>query len=149
VTKQFSPSTLLAFTGQLFLSLLSDQHGYGDILPTNTIEITVEIFLVFSGVALYSYIISKLSNLFSSVKKDDSDKTRDEILSEFAMMQSFSNHLKKKVQYFFRISKHDSNLIFLSKEFDIESLITILPPHLKAEMGYYLYIDAIKAVRLL
>ena len=71
--------------------------GYGDILPTNTIEITVEILLVFTGVALYSYIISKLSNLFSSVKKDDSDKTRDEILSEFAMMQSFSDHLKKKI----------------------------------------------------
>jgi hypothetical protein len=40
--------------------------GYGDILPTNPIEITVEIFLVFSGVAMYSYIVSKLSNLFSS-----------------------------------------------------------------------------------
>ena len=40
--------------------------GYGDILPVNPIEITVEIFLVFSGVAMYSYIVSKLSNLFSS-----------------------------------------------------------------------------------
>jgi hypothetical protein len=97
--------------------------GYGDILPTNTIEISVEIILVITGVALYSYIISKLSNLFSSVKKDDSSKTRDEIIAEFAQSHNFSNHLKKKIQYFYKITKSESNLIFLSKEFEIEELI--------------------------
>ena len=39
--------------------------GYGDILPQNTIEIFIGLFLIFTGVALYSYIVSKLSTLYS------------------------------------------------------------------------------------
>ena len=47
--------------------------GYGDILATNTVEMGLGIFLVFSGVAMYSYIISKLQDLFSSVTVSDDD----------------------------------------------------------------------------
>jgi hypothetical protein len=59
--------------------------GYGDILPTNPIEITVEIFLVFSGVAYYSYIVSKLSNLFSSSAGIGSEfQSKDQTIQEFS-----------------------------------------------------------------
>lgn len=59
--------------------------GYGDILPTNPIEITVEIFLVFTGVAMYSYIVSKLSNLFSSTTGVGKDfQSKDEAITDFS-----------------------------------------------------------------
>ena len=41
--------------------------GYGDITPTNETEVITTIFLVFIGVSMYSYIMSRLTSIFSSV----------------------------------------------------------------------------------
>ena len=41
--------------------------GYGDITPTNEPEVLVTIILVFLGVSMYSYIISRLTKIFSQV----------------------------------------------------------------------------------
>mmetsp|Transcript_2076 Transcript_2076/g.3129 ORF Transcript_2076/g.3129 Transcript_2076/m.3129 type:complete len:158 (+) Transcript_2076:2-475(+) len=124
--------------------------GYGDILPTTTVEMSFGILLVFSGVAMYSYIISKLSNMFSTATTgDDSGKPRDQIIEEFAQKETIPQQLKKKIQYFFKITDKDSNLIFLSKEYNIEELLNILPPHLKAEISYYFFVEAIRLVRIL
>jgi len=86
--------------------------GYGDIVPTNAIEMTVGLGLIFSGVAFYSYIVSKLSNLFSTVK-ENKIITREEIVTDFAGKQRFTEHLTKRVQYFFKTNRTDnSSLIF-------------------------------------
>lgn len=51
--------------------------GYGDITPNNVVEISLGLLLLFSGVAIYSYIVSKLSNLVSSVSDNNDLNTRD------------------------------------------------------------------------
>jgi hypothetical protein len=47
------------------------------------------------------------------------------------------------------MTKSEENLIFLSKEYDIDELLSILPAHLKAEISYYLYQEAILCIRIL
>jgi hypothetical protein len=79
--------------------------GYGDIVPSNNIEMFICLFLLFSGVALYSYIVSTLSNLFSSVHQgDETIQSRVLVITAFAQKQKFSRHLTKKIQYFFKSS---------------------------------------------
>lgn len=43
----------------------------------------------------------------------------------------------------------NSNLISLSKEYAIDELLRILPAHLKAEISYFLYKDAIEKLKIL
>jgi hypothetical protein len=45
--------------------------GYGDILPTNDLEVKFNIPLIFVGVSLYSYIISRLTRIFTKAKSGD------------------------------------------------------------------------------
>lgn len=42
-----------------------------------------------------------------------------------------------------------SSLVFLSKDYNIEELLSILPAHLKAEISYNLYKEAIQVFRIL
>jgi hypothetical protein len=39
--------------------------GYGDICPTNYNETFMNIIIVFGGVSIYSYIISRLTQIFA------------------------------------------------------------------------------------
>ena len=57
--------------------------GYGDITPTNETEVMTTIFLVFTGVSLYSYIMSRLTSIFSSVNNKTADQSREKILKNF------------------------------------------------------------------
>lgn len=123
--------------------------GYGEIVPINVIEMAITLVLIFVGVSFYSYIISKLSNLFSSVKQKDELVSREQIAYDFATKQRFTEHLTRRIQYFFKSSNTKNNLVFLSKELDIEELLSILPPHLKAEISYHLYKEPIQVFRIL
>ena len=58
--------------------------GYGDITPTNETEAIVTIFLVFIGVSMYSYIISRLTSIFAIVNNSKTEEqSRDKILKNF------------------------------------------------------------------
>jgi len=48
--------------------------GYGDITPTNEAEVLATIILVFIGVSMYSYIISRLTSIFATVKNQKSEE---------------------------------------------------------------------------
>jgi hypothetical protein len=43
----------------------------------------------------------------------------------------------------------NSNLISLSKEYAVDELLRILPAHLKAEISFFLYKDAIDKLKML
>lgn len=58
--------------------------GYGDITPTNEAEVITTIFLVFIGVSMYSYIMSRLTSIFSVVNKQiDEEYSREKLLKNF------------------------------------------------------------------
>ena len=52
------------------------------------------------------------------------------------------------INYNFFIFRN-ANLISLSKEYAIEELFLILPAHLKADIAFFLYRDAIDAIKIL
>ena len=56
---------------------------------------------------------------------------------------NFSDELIRKIHYFFKMDKNEANLIFISKNFNVDDLLLNLPAHLKAEIAYYLYKEAI------
>lgn len=76
--------------------------GYGDIGPTNIIEICVCIILLLVGVTTYSYIVSNLSRLVSNVGANSSIASKEALVNDFASKQRFSESLTKKISYFFK-----------------------------------------------
>jgi hypothetical protein len=58
------------------------------------------------------------------------------MIGDMANAYQFPDYLTKRIQFFFSQS---SNLISLSKEYGVDQLLEILPPHLKAEITTFLY----------
>ena len=120
--------------------------GYGDIVSQNQYEYIVNVLILFAGVSLYTYIFSQLSALFSSVSSNDTtSKSRDLIITDLAQRYRFTGDLTMKIQYFFQ---ENTNLISLSKEYQIDEILKILPAHLKSEISYFLYKDAIETIKI-
>ena len=121
--------------------------GYGDITPTNETEVLVTIFLVFTGVSSYSYIMSRLTSIFAIVKNSmTEEQSREKVLKSFIMKQRLDIKLSSKVMHFFQRS--ETNIIHMTREFRIDHLLNILPTYLKAEVTYYLFKEAINVVKV-
>ena len=121
--------------------------GYGDITPTNETEVIITIILVFIGVSMYSYIISRLTSIFAIVNNSKTEEqSREKILKNFINKQRLDDRLSSKVIHFFQRS--ETNIIHMSKEYRIDQLLNILPTYLKAEVTYYLFKDDINAVKV-
>ena len=121
--------------------------GYGDITPKNETEVVMTIVLIFLGVSMYSYIISRLTSIFAIVNHANSEEqSRDKILRNFMNKQRLDMKLTQKVRHFFQRS--ETNIIHMTKEYKIEQLLNILPSYLKAEVTYYLFKQAIDVVKV-
>lgn len=121
--------------------------GYGDITPTNETEVIVTIFLVFIGVSVYSYIISRLTSIFAIVNNSQTEEqSREKILKNFINKQHLDISLSSKVIHFFQRS--ETNIVHMSKEYRIDELLNILPTYLKSEVTYYLFKEAINVVKV-
>lgn len=119
--------------------------GYGDITPYNSLEIFVAIILVFSGVSLYSYIISRLTTLFSERKGNDS-KSREVVLEEFFQEANLPTELRDKLAHFFKIDSHET--LSMMYQIRVDELLSLLPINLKASVVYYLFKDAIEIIKV-
>lgn len=121
--------------------------GYGDITPTNETEVIMTILLVFLGVSMYSYIISRLTSIFAIVNNSKTeDQTREKILKNFINKSRLDINLSSKVIHFFQRS--ETNIIHMSKEYRMDQLLKILPTYLKAEVTYFLFKQAIDVVKV-
>ena len=121
--------------------------GYGDITPTNETEVLVTILLVFLGVSMYSYIISHLTGVFAQVNNLSSEEqSREKILKNFIAKHRLDLSLTTKIIHFFQRS--ETSVIHMTKEYKIGQLLNILPTHMKAEITYYLFKQAIDMVKV-
>ena len=121
--------------------------GYGDITPTNETEVIMTIFLIFIGVSMYSYIMSRLTSIFATVNNSKSEaQSSEKVLKNFITKSRLDIKLSAKVFHFFQRS--ESNLIHMTKEYRIDQLLKILPSYLKAEVTYYLFKEAIDVVKV-
>ena len=67
--------------------------GYGDITPTNDLEMVTNVVLMFVGVTAYSYILSRLTSIFAQVKIKSEDQTKEKIVKAFVTKA----HLEDKI----------------------------------------------------
>lgn len=65
--------------------------GYGDILPVNTIEVTISIILMCTGVTIYWQIVSQLINVFSNEDQFELEP----LLAQSSKVQQVTNLAKK------------------------------------------------------
>ena len=123
--------------------------GYGDILPVNKFERGLAICIIVIGVAYYSYVLGNLSFLFSSVFGEESmDKTRERQIKRVVGMYNIPKDITNKMLYFYRTSKSSKKLA-LKKEYNIDTIIELLPMNLKSQLIYFLYRDPIREISFL
>lgn len=121
--------------------------GYGDITPTNETEVIMTIFLIFIGVSMYSYIISRLTSIFATVNNSKSEaQSSEKVLKNFITKSRLDSETSAQVNHFF--NRSESNIIHMTKEYKIDQLLNILPSYLKAEVTYYLFKQAIDVVKV-
>ena len=92
--------------------------GYGDITPTNDIEMITTIILMFVGVTMYSYIISRLTSIFAQVNSKSEDQTKEKLIKAFVAKAHLDDKTSSQVITFFQ--KSDDNLIHASKEMQVD-----------------------------
>jgi len=77
--------------------------GYGDIVPLNETERLASVLLLPVGVFLYTFTVSELSNLFSSVNAQvNIMRDKEKIIKDLAQKNHFSEDLTKRIQFFFQ-----------------------------------------------
>ena len=91
--------------------------GYGDIVPSNSIERFFCIFVMLGGVFFYSYTIGTITSVIGQIEKKKS-KLRSKILvlqditAKYSLSKNFYNRLKSDLEYDQRkLSKERNNMI--------------------------------------
>ena len=75
--------------------------GYGDITPSNEMEMIVTITLMFLGVSMYSYILSRLTSIFSQVRVKREDLTKEKILKDFISRTHLDDKISSQIITYF------------------------------------------------
>jgi hypothetical protein len=119
--------------------------GYGDITPTNNYEVYTNILLMWMGVTAQSYIMSQVTSIF--LMKGSTEQSKHEKIFGWFSKSTVTNELQEQVVACF--VERDMSLQALLKEREFDSLIGILPMHLKAEFVYHFYRQAIQTIRVL
>ena len=108
---QESSVSTMYITSAYWAAVTVSTVGYGDITPTNFNEVVINIFLIFFGVTMYSYIISRLTNIFSSTsqKNDDEEQSKEVVLKNFIHKAGIEINLSSRIMHFFQ--KNEQNII--------------------------------------
>ena len=72
------------------------------------------IILMFVGVTMYSYILSRLTSIFAQVKLKDEDQTKEKQIKDFVARVSLDDKISAQVVTFFQ--KSEDSIIHMSKE---------------------------------
>jgi hypothetical protein len=118
--------------------------GYGNVVPTNTLEyIFVNIFMLVA-VMIYSYIMGILTFQFSKLNEKqmilkEKEVYFNEIAGQYKLSYSIHENLLKTVE-----NSVISNSNKLLETFKTDFVINELPPNLQAEVCLIIFKDVIK-----
>ncbi|MGL5082758.1 MAG: ion transporter [Microcoleaceae cyanobacterium] len=118
--------------------------GYGDITPTNDIEIIFTLMVMFLGISMYAFIIGNVAALITSLNANQSHfrEKLDQIqayMRERKIPPALQIGVRKYYQYLWEYNRDTS----LGLEFLDE-----LPTSLKTQLYLYLYRDLLEQVPL-
>ena len=115
--------------------------GYGDIIPQNSYETLLACAVFLLGVALFSYSLSTLANQFASLSISVSKrKNRENLIESMNKLYGIPDGLINKIKFYF---SHSETVISISQDYEIHTILRILPPNLKTQLTLFLYQDAI------
>jgi hypothetical protein len=117
--------------------------GYGDLIPVNSIERIVSIFIMLIGVAMYSYVMGSFTELIGNYDRNMGIQDKNPDLQNWIILFSnFTHHNDKKLlknieTHFSYFWKNDRNN-FLSKK---DPYFISLPRSVKYKLIEYLWGD--------
>ncbi len=122
--------------------------GYGDIIPTNSSERIVAIFIMLVGVAVYSYVMGSFTELIANYDRNmgNEDKNSDlqnwiVLLGNFSHKRNFPNNLLKNIEthYLHFWENRRNHLIFKDDPYFVG-----LPKRIKYKLIDYLWSDVLQ-----
>lgn len=111
--------------------------GYGDVLPTNGYEKMLVCSILIVGVAMFSYTLSALATQFSNLTRSASKRLdRDLSIRKLAKQHKLPFPLVRKMEFYFF---QNDNVISMSKDYEINHIMKVLPVNLKTRLSMFLY----------
>ena len=122
--------------------------GYGDLIPTNSTERIIAIFIMLVGVAMYSYVMGSFTELLANYDRNmgNQDKSPDlqnwiVLLGHFSHKRNFPNNLLKNIEFHFEDYWKNSRNHLISKQ---DPYFIGLPKSIKYKIIDYLWNDVLK-----
>lgn len=85
--------------------------GFGDIVAGTTIEYLISCLIYFLGVAIYTFMISKLANLFSAYNRERNFISQKlKAVESFIEKSSIGDELGQRILYYFQKNTNRSFL---------------------------------------
>lgn len=117
--------------------------GYGDIVPTTTIERVVSIIWMIFGLCFFSFTVSSLSSLLNSIDtKESLLSSKLAAIDEFADESHLSKELGYKLRYALRYSTHKTGFSSQVKR----GIFNELPRQLRFEVALAMHHGAAKDI---
>ena len=126
----------LYITSIYFIFTTLTTVGYGDIYPFTMEERVFTLIIMSFGVAFYSYTISNLSTIMTSIdSKSLNMKARISALNEFAKATKLPDELKQKIKSHILLN-YEGNIF---SWFDQDTLMNELPSSLRSEVSSHMH----------
>lgn len=106
--------------------------GYGDITPTNEIEIVVCLITIIFGCVLYAFNINNVGVILKEINKADADfQSKINIINQFMNKKKISPDLKRRIREYLKFIWQEENLHNLNEE---QQLLQMLSSSLREEL---------------
>jgi voltage-gated potassium channel len=115
--------------------------GYGDVTPSTNVQTLYSIAIMLLGVGVYGYIIGSITSIFA--KKDPAEVHYQENMDKLTAFMKYRNipsSLRLRIREYYRY------LWEKRLGYDESTVMTSLPPSLRAEISLYFIRDIIEKV---
>lgn len=117
--------------------------GYGDVLPTDNMQMAYAICVMLFGVGIYGYVIGNVAGILSNI-----DPAKNAYVERMEQMSAFMRYRKIPTNLRERIHEYHEYLWENRLGSDESSILSSLPPGLQAEVSLFLKKDIIEKVPL-
>lgn len=121
--------------------------GFGDIHPTNVIEMSFSMFAIVMGCALYAYNLNKIGIILQKIYKEENEFKDDiNIINNFMERKKIDSGLQTRIQEYLKFIWYEKKQYHTKKELEI---MNTLSSTLREELLLESYGGILKAFPLL
>ena len=121
--------------------------GFGDIVPTNVIEVVFCIFAIFVGCAMYAYNINRIGLIMQQMYREETEFQEEfRIINNFLERKKIDSNLQSRINEYLKFIWAEKKTQHNSKEMEI---IQTLNENLREELLLESYGGILKAFPLL